>query len=87
MEQQLIGFYHAHGYNLHVLEGGLLEQVYEAGNSPHDSDTTVPVKQGVGLETLHKYCEQTGREMARELGIPWAGCEKEEDPWDDEEDF
>jgi len=79
MDKQLIGYYHEHGYNLHVRdEQGSLEQVYEAGNSPHDSSVTVPVDRGLDLETLKRYCEQTGEEMAEEMELPWGGCDLEE---------
>lgn len=81
----LIGFYHRHGYNLWRQEDGqLVEQVYEAGNSPCDSTMMVPVERGEDLETLHRFCEQTGKEMAAELNLPWAGCSEEDDPYEGE---
>jgi hypothetical protein len=83
MTKQLVGFYHPHGYNLWTMESGrLLEQVYEAGNNPAESTSMVTIEQGEDLETLERYCEQTGKEMAGELGIPWGGCVEEVDPYE-----
>lgn len=81
--ESLVGFYHEHGYNIHLQrEGKLIDLLYEAGNSPYESVGTVPVERGEDLETLKGYCDQTGREMAAERGLPWAGCQREEDPDD-----
>lgn len=83
MTMQLIGFYHSHGYNIWLANNGrLVDQVYEAGNSPACSVTLVPVECGVSVETLKRYCEQTGREMAAEMGLTWIGCDEEVDPYD-----
>lgn len=81
----LVGFYHLHGYNIWRQDDGyLIEQVYEAGNSPYDSASLVPVERGESLATLQKFCNQTGEEMAEELGLPWAGCSLEDDPFEGE---
>ena len=81
----LVGFYHPHGYNIHRQEDGqLVEQVYEAGNNPGDSTSMIPVERGEDLETLHRFCEQTGKELAKEMGLPWAGCSEEDDPYEGE---
>lgn len=82
MTAQLIGFYHPHGYNIWLAKyGKLIEQVYEAGNSPSCSVTLVPVERGVPVKTLKRYCEQTGREIAAEMGLAWTGCDEEDDPY------
>jgi hypothetical protein len=75
-----IGFYHKHGYNIWDCdEGQLVEQLYEAGNDPLESTNIVPVERGESLETLHKFCEQTGKEMAEEAGVVWLGCSEEDE--------
>ena len=81
---QLVGFYHEHGYNIwRQIDGKLSgEALYTAGNSRCDSTNLVPVERGEDLETLHRFCTQTGNEMAEELGIPWGGCDREDDPYD-----
>ena len=85
MPKSIIGFYHAHGYNIHVQEDGeLTECLCEAGNSPHDSTTVIPTERGESLETLAKWCEQTGKELAEEHNLPWAGCKEETDPYEGE---
>lgn len=83
----IIGYYHPHGYNIWLMSanGNLVDQLYEAGNSPCDSQMRVPVAEGEDLETLKKYCEQTGKEMAKEQGLPWLGSEEESDPWEEED--
>ena len=83
---RLVGFYHEHGYNIWREECGRLvggEPVYTAGNSPHESQGTVPVARGESLGTLRKWCIQTGKEMAEEQGLKWGGCSRESDPYDD----
>lgn len=84
---KLIGFYHEHGYNIHEVSDGKKlsdEPVYQAGNSPYDSSMMVPVERGESLDTLKKWCEQTGKEMAAEQGVEWGGCERESDPFEGE---
>jgi len=84
----LIGFYSPYGYRIvrtkhspgHVAH----EEIYQAGNSPHDSIMVVPVERGESIETLQAFCEQTGKEMAEELGLEWSGCEREDSPYEGE---
>lgn len=86
---QLVGFYHEHGYSVWRQTDGRLrgdDALYEAGNNPAESIGHVPVEDGETLATLKRYCIQTGKEMAEELGIPWGGCDREDDPWVDEDD-
>jgi hypothetical protein len=82
MAIKLIGYYHEHGYNIWTMnaQGDLLEQVCEAGNCRCDSTAMVSIEQGESLATLRRYCEQTGQEMAKEMGLSWGGCEREDDP-------
>lgn len=40
--------------------------LYQAGNSPLDSQTYLSKEDGVGLETMKKYAIQTGKEIAKE---------------------
>ena len=81
----LVGFYHEYGYNIWTLDsanGNLLEQEYEAGNNPAESVGTVPIERGEDLVTLQKFCNQTGLEMAKEMGLRWTGCSREDNPYE-----
>jgi len=76
----IVGFYSRKGYNIHLQEEGqLTECLYEAGNSPFESTTIVPMDRGLTLATMRKYCEQTGREIAEEQGLEWLGCSEEDE--------
>ena len=44
-------------------------------------DTGNPPALAVGR--FKRYCEQTGKEMAEELGIPWGGCTQEESSYEE----
>lgn len=82
----LRGYYSETGYNIwRQIDGKLTggEPLYEAGNSCYDSQNHVPVERGETIDTLHRYCEQTGKEMAEELGIPWGGCTQEESSYEE----
>jgi hypothetical protein len=70
----LEGYYNALMYEIVDIETD--EVVYQAGNNPHDSSISqsLPANAGVGLFTMHKYCRQTGREMAAERGVRWRGA-------------
>ncbi len=81
----LRGYYHRFGYNIHVTDdnGNLtgVDPLYEAGNSPYDSTVVVSLDRAhESLGTLRKFCIQTGKELAIEHDIPWAGCEREPEP-------
>ena len=76
----LIGFFSETGYNIWKQVDGKLtggEPLYEAGNSRYDSSNIVDPARGEDLITLNRYCEQTGREMAEEMGLTWGGCTQE----------
>jgi hypothetical protein len=69
MKQKVTGFYHAHGYNVWLMEGGdVVRELYSAGNSPYDSTTMVPIERGESIGTLAEWCEQTGSELAEDIG-------------------
>jgi hypothetical protein len=70
----IFGFYNEQGYRL--FENGNDEPIYEAGNSPCESTTTVA--EGVGVKQLRAWCVQTGKEMAKERGMAWEGCSRED---------
>jgi len=54
------------------------DTVYSAGNSPYDSAASVPLSEALPLETLQRYCDQTGREIAEETGATYTGHGVEE---------
>ena len=55
-----------------VLHNG--EQIYQAGNSPHDSHQCVEADAGLSLATLRQYCLDTMVEMAGELDDDIGNC-------------
>jgi hypothetical protein len=73
------GFYNRYGYEIYLKVGGMLtEELYSAGNSCEDS-TAVVDEDGESLRTMRKYCVQTGKEIAEDMGIPWLGASREDD--------
>ena len=84
VDMVLTGFYHEYGYNIFEMVDGELgeEPLYEAGNCPGDSTAVISVERGLDLETIRRYCEQTGREMAEERGVRWVGCDREDDSYE-----
>lgn len=84
----LVGFFSEDGYNVWRQIDGKLpgdDALYTAGNSPYDSTITMNPDDPdcESLETLKGYCEQTGKDMAEELGIPWGGCSQEDSSYAD----
>jgi hypothetical protein len=53
--------------------------VYEAGNSPLESQGYVSADKGVGLVVMRKFCESTTKEMAAEAGGEYAGVSEADD--------
>lgn len=49
--------------------------IYQAGNSPLESQVYLPAVQGVGLETMRKFCEQTAKELAEQHNADFVGVE------------
>ena len=74
-----IGYYNELGYRIcKMVDGRVVAEVYSAGNSPADSQQTVPVRHGVGLRKIKEWAEQTGREIAEEAESAFFGIEYEE---------
>jgi hypothetical protein len=61
-QKEVRGFYNALKYSIEI-DG---EIVYTAGNGRGDSQAYVSAANGVGLEKMHEYCEQTANEFAEE---------------------
>lgn len=75
-----IGYYNELGYRIcKMVDGQVVAEVYSAGNSPADSQQTVPARHGVGLKKIKEWTEQTGREIADEAESAFFGIEYEED--------
>lgn len=53
--------------------------IYSAGNHPLDSQRFISPSEGLSIKTLEKFCEQTGKELAKENGEKWLGCSFIED--------
>jgi hypothetical protein len=74
-----IGYYNELGYRIcKMVDGRVVAEVYSAGNSPADSQQTVPARHGVGLKKIKEWTEQTGREIAEEAESAFFGIEYEE---------
>jgi len=73
--QGVIGYYSELEYSVEI-DG---EEVYQAGNSPFDSQGYVDASSGVGLETMRTYCEQTTKAIANENRAKYIGIELLED--------
>ena len=70
-----MGYYSAQQY--YIVKG--TEVIYTAGNSAYDSQGFVPAKDGVGIVKMKEYCEQTGKQMAKEFGLEFTGTMKVEE--------
>ena len=57
------------------------EPLYTAGNSHFDSVTVLDPEDAAAesLATLEAFCDQTGREIAQEMGAEYTGHKIEED--------
>jgi hypothetical protein len=65
---EVTGEYSDDGYRIFV-DG---EEMYEAGNHPMES--TSWISDGLSLDTMRKYCIQTGKEVAQERGGVFTGA-------------
>lgn len=65
--------YTLYGYYVEAfVEGGHVVKREEYGNSPYESTTVVPVREGgtLSLDNLKTKAERTATEMAEEFGLP-----------------
>lgn len=72
--RRLCGEYDQTGYR--IFDGQTGEELYEAGNHPLDSQGSLPATEGLSLAVLQRYCEQTGRDLAKECGGRGVGCQQ-----------
>ena len=74
------GVYNLSGYAIYY-EMDLNNPVYEAGNSPFDSQDFLDIDDpdAESLETIKRHCEATAREMAEETGRRFLGVDLCED--------
>jgi hypothetical protein len=67
---KIIGYYNLDGYRIEDnLDGEIL---YEAGNNPFDS--TSVIDDGLPLEIIKGFCNQTGLEMTVDRGVEFVGA-------------
>ena len=79
---EIIGRYNAFKYEIvGSHSNGNEEFLYQAGNSPYDSEGYVSADKGVGLETMRKYCGITAKEFAKEYN-----CEFVIEPLEEEDE-
>jgi hypothetical protein len=74
---KIIGYYNHYGYRIEDNENGKV--LYEAGNNPLESTGVVERKDGISIEMIKMYCEQSGRDIAEEKGVEWLGAHQDED--------
>ena len=74
---RLIGHYNELEYRITDIDTDT--DMYRAGNNPNSSYTgdTVPADQGVGIESMKRFTEQTGKDIARENSCQFLGIEYE----------
>ena len=75
MKNKITCYYNELGYRVHNITTN--KELYTAGNSPFDSQCYVSVVDGVGLEAIKQYCEQTTKDIAKENNAKYAGIEYE----------
>jgi hypothetical protein len=72
----IVGEYNELMYSiLKMYPGGRTEMIYQAGNSPLDSQIYLSADKGVGLEKMKEYCINTANETAEEEGLKYSHCE------------
>ena len=68
----MYGHYNQYGYKIFDEDDKL---VYQAGNNPYDSSPgQTLVCDGLTAKELRQFCNQTGREIAKEQGEKWRNC-------------
>jgi hypothetical protein len=72
----VIGEYNHYGYTLFEATG--IKELYSAGNHIEDSGLFVSIgsRNCLELKDIRKFCIQTGKEMAAELGYKWGGASR-----------
>lgn len=73
--KQVVGYYNERKYQIDV-DG---TEVYQAGNSPYESQDYLNADEGVGLEKMRTYCISTAKEIARENNAQYIGVQYLED--------
>ena len=75
MAKGVIARYNRDGYEVELDDS----IVYQAGNSPYDSQDWISRDKGLDLKTLRSYAIQTGKEIAEENNTSFLGIERMED--------
>ncbi len=73
---KIIGYYNEQGYEIVALDenGQIVKEFYQAGNNRFDSQQS-SVDNPLPLSTLKRYCQQTGKDIAKEEKLPFIGIE------------
>lgn len=67
------GYYNEWGYRIFDING---DEIYNAGNSPHESSGVVARADGLPLTTLREFCNYTGKMIAKDNDGKWLGCKR-----------
>lgn len=77
MKEEIYGLYNEYHYTVNSGD----KELYEAGNSPYDSQTYVTDLENydvVPIETMKEYCEQTCKNIAEERNAKFVGVQYDE---------
>ncbi len=69
--KQAIGYYNELEYTIEI-DG---KEVYQASNSPFDSQGYTDKQGGVGLKVMKAYCHETALDIAKEYHAKYIGVE------------
>lgn len=65
-----------HRYGYRIIDNVTGDVIYEAGNHPCDSYQVIrDTRRGLSTSKLIEYCNQTGEEIAAELGKLYVGID------------
>lgn len=71
--KEYYGYYNEWGYRIFDING---DEIYNAGNSPHESSGVVARADGLPLTTLREFCNYTGKMIAKDNDGKWFGCKR-----------
>ena len=71
------GEFNENGYSI-FCDSQHEDAIYQAGNCQYDSSQYLPIgsKGSIDIATIEAYCDQTGKEIAKENSGIWDGCSK-----------
>jgi hypothetical protein len=85
-QRYVIAYYNAMGYEVLLFENGeVVDELGQFGNNRYDSYIGQSVdpssKSAVPLRRIRSYAIKTGKEIAEEQGVEFAGVERDDTMW------